>query len=486
MVKIFDKYYKDSKREPVIVDYVRTPLGSKKGTLNRLRGDDMAIHCWETLKKRTEDKIDWLALSDAGLTDSICGCNSQIGACALDIGKTVALSAGFPMSMPGVSINRQCASGMQAIVFAAQQLAGGDKEAVILGGVESQNVYPIMADMNVAGAGPGGSNMTVPPNLKMSQNSYAITAQAHWEEYTGMPAPMQGQIFSAELMGRIWKKKSGMSDEAFREALDKSAVQSHDRAGKTFDKRAGEIEPITVPTLNEKGLPDLDKKGRMIEGKTQVTSKDESVRKTDGMLKKLKRLKGIVKRKTGILTAGNSCPTTDGAAAMVMTTRQYAEEHGLKIRGTLESYATVGTDSLLMLTGPIGATPIVMERAGMTLDDMSAIEINEAFSTVVFASCYDLKIPMEDERLNKWGGAMAIGHPTGATGCRLIGTLLHQLEDEQKDYGYGTLCVGLGMGIGAIVKSDIYDITIFCSTFFFSLYLSSTPLLPKTILSPAK
>ena len=139
MVKTFDKYYKNPKLEPVIIDYVRTPLGKKNGSLQRIRGDDYAIHCWKEIRKRWDGKVEFEKLSDAGLTDSLCGCNSQIGSCALDIGKTVALAAGYPMSMPGVSLNRQCASGMQAIVFACQQIASGDKVAVVCGGVESQN-----------------------------------------------------------------------------------------------------------------------------------------------------------------------------------------------------------------------------------------------------------------------------------------------------------------------------------------------------------
>ncbi len=455
MATIYDKYFKkdpDRKREPVIVDYVRTPLGSKRGTLKRLRGDDMAIHCWETLRERNE-AIDWKALSDKGLTDSIVGCNSQIGACALDIGKTVAISAGFPMAMPGTSVNRQCASGLQTVFFACQQIASGDKEVVVAGGVEAQNSYPIMADMNVPD-GRGGVNV-VPPNPKTLMNPYLKDAQEHWEEYTGKSAAPRGQIYSAEVMGRVWHKKSGLSYEEFRNKLDQSAVRSHTLAGKTFDKRSKEIEPIEVPKLDEDGEPILDEKGMLVPGETEITEKDESVRDVDGMMKKLKRLRGIVKRRSGYLTAGNSCPTTDGAAGMVLTSREFAEEHGLNIRGTLSSWASIGTDYILMLTGPIKSMPIALERAEMSFDDMSAIEINEAFSTVVFASCHELGLDMNDERLNKWGGAMAIGHPTGMTGTRLIGTIIHQLEDEQKDYGIASLCVGLGMGAAAVIKREV-------------------------------
>lgn len=439
---------KDPKREPVIVDYVRTPLGAKKGSIKRLRGDDLMVHCLETLVKRNPN-IELKKLSDAGLTDMICGCNSQIGSCALDIGKTSALSAGLPDTMPGVSVNRQCNSGMQAVNFGWMEIATGDKDCVFAGGVELQNVYPIMADMNVADAGPGGANLTVPPNPKMSTSPYVLESYKKYEKYE---PNLRGQIYSAEVMGRVWRDKSGLSPEAFRNELDSLSVWSHEKAGKHFEDRAKEIEPIKVPKIDEQGNPIVDATGGLIEGQTEISSKDEGVRPTKGMLEKLKELPGIVKRKTGILTAGNSCPTTDGAACLVMTSRGYAEEHGLKIRGTIESMYVQGTDAVLMLTGPIEAIPGALKRAELKLDDMSVIEVNEAFSTVVYATCHDLNFSWKDERLNPWGGAIALGHPTGMTGCRLIGTIIHQLEKSGKDYGVGTMCIGLGMGGAVVVK----------------------------------
>jgi len=449
MVKWYSKFSSNPKYEPVIVDYVRTPLGSKKGTLWRLRGDDMFIHCLKTIVKRNESKI---PLTD--YEDVICGCNSQIGTTALDVAKVAAIAAGLPMKVPGVSLNRQCASGMQAAIFAWQQIATLDKQCVIIGGVEAQNSYPIGADMTVVGE--GNRVQTVPPNPGLVKNPEVVESTKKYSEMTGISADIAGQINSAEVMGWVWLKKSGLPKEEFRRQLDELSCLSHAKACKTWDIRAKEIAPIEVPKLDEQGKPIVDEKGQPIPGQTEITSKDEGPRDmpVDKMMSKIATLPGIVKRKSGLLTAGNSCPTTDGAAAMILTSRQYAEEHGLKIRATLESFYVTGSDTVLMLTGPIEAIPRALKRAELKLDNMDIIEINEAFSTVVWASGYELGFDYKDPRFNPCGGAIAIGHPTGMTGCRLIGTIMNQLELSQKSYGVGSLCVGLGMGIAAVVKRE--------------------------------
>jgi len=451
MVKWFEKHFTDPKREPVLIDYVRTPLGSKKGTLRLLRGDNMLIHVIKTLYNRNKDTIDFEEVGNKGLGDVIAGCCAQIGSCALDVARNAEIAAGMPPGIPGVTVNRHCASGMQANIFAWQQIASCDKDVVLAGGIESQNTYPIMADMNVANGGPGGINITVPPNPHLGDSPYV---QESYKKYAQYEPEIRGQIYSAEILGRLYRDKSGLSPEAFRSELDQLSVASHQKAGDHFDDRALEIEPIETPITDEKGEPIVDIKGEPIPGKTQLSSKDESVRPTAGMLEKISTLPGLVKKKSGILTAANSCPTTDGAACNLWTSREYAEEHSLKIRGSLESYFTIGTDAVLMLTGPIEAIPGALKRADLTLDDMSVIEINEAFSTVVYASAFDLGFDWRDERFNRWGGAIAIGHPTGMSGCRLIGTTLTQLEQMGKDYGVASLCVGFGMGIAVVVKRE--------------------------------
>lgn len=433
----------DPKREPVLVDYVRTPIGKKGGKVVRLRGDDLTIHCVNALVDRNKWLKDNLKLAG----DVIMGCNSQIGSCALDIGRTTALGSKLDWVTPGVSLNRQCASGMQATHFGWMEIASGEKDVVIVGGVEVQNAYPIMADMIVDG-------QTIPPNKKILQNPTVAASSKKYgvDMFPNQPnishlAQMAGQIASAELMGHVWK--------ATREALDEISYNSHMKANKpeAWKGRGKEIVPIEVPKLNEAGKPILDDNGDFVKGQTEMADKDEGVR-PNTTLEKLAELKPIVLRKSGLLTAGNSCPTSDGANAALWMTRGLAEQLGVKIRASLVGCVAVGTDPTLMLTGPIDACKAVMKRCDCSLDDMDYIEMNEAFSTVVYACCKDLGIDVKDKRLNQWGGAIAIGHPTGMTGCRLLGTLTNQMETYGKSYGFGTLCVGLGMGIGGIMKRE--------------------------------
>ena len=435
-------------KEPVLVDYGRTALGKKRGgTLRRVRGDDMIIHCLRNIVDRTLKDFDLEKMGANGRVDSIIGCNSQIGATALDVGRTSVLAAHLPYTIPGTSVNRQCASGMQTCYFAWQQIATGEKDIVLAGGVEAQTTYPIMADMNVVM--PGNKVQTVPPNPQISTSPYVMALA---EKYGKR---MSGQIAGAEIMGREWNKKIGNSYEEFRLELDQLSVASHKKALKehAMEMRKKEIFPMEVPALDDDGKPITDPKGRPIEGKTVTADQDEGMRPNTSV-EKCQKLRGIVRRRKGYLTAGNSCPETDGAAISIWSSREFAEEHGLPIRGTLDNWFVTGTDPILMLTGPIESTKGLMRDAEFTLDDMDFIEINEAFSTVVKASCHDLGLDWKDPRLNQWGGAIAIGHPTGMTGTRLIGSLIHQLEDAQKTYGLATLCVGLGMGSACIVKRE--------------------------------
>jgi len=251
-------------------------------------------------------------------------------------------------------------------------------------------------------------------------------------------------------------KKAGLSLQEFRNEMDSLSLYSHQKAIKTWDERGKEIEPIWCPKLDENGKVMLDEKNQVAKDSSLsvLTERDEAPRPGTSM-EKLATLRTITGRKsTAFLTAGNSCPTSDGAAAQLWMTRKLAEEYGLKIRATIVNYAVVGTDPVLMLTGPIESMPDALKRANMTLDDMAFIEINEAFSPVVYASCYELGLDWKDPRFNPWGGAIALGHPTGATGCRLIGTNLQQLEQTGKEYAISSMCVGLGMGAATIVKNE--------------------------------
>jgi len=441
-ISMYQKYFKDPKREPVLVDYVRTPVGKRRGTVGLHRGDDLVVHCYETILNRI--KIDPKIIGD-----SIVSCNSQIGDCALDIGRTAALAAHLPITVPGMSINRQCASGAQGVMSAWQAIASGIHDCVICGGVEVQNRYPIMEDSYIFDK-EQNKRIMINPNAKILTHPDVVQKMKEHK------ASFAGQIPSAHFLGLNWMKKAGLSLQEFRNEMDSLSLYSHQKAIKTWDERGKEIEPIWCPKLDENGKVMLDEKNQVAKDSSLsvLTERDEAPRPGTSM-EKLATLRTITGRKsTAFLTAGNSCPTSDGAAAQLWMTRKLAEEYGLKIRATIVNYAVVGTDPVLMLTGPIESMPDALKRANMTLDDMAFIEINEAFSPVVYASCYELGLDWKDPRFNPWGGAIALGHPTGATGCRLIGTNLQQLEQTGKEYAISSMCVGLGMGAATIVKNE--------------------------------
>jgi acetyl-CoA acetyltransferase family protein len=438
---LYEQYFKDPKREPVLIDHVRTPIGKKNGTVGRHRGDDLVVHCYNTI-------LDRIKIDPNLIGDSIVSCNSQIGDCALDIGRIAALAAHLPVSVPGMSINRQCASGAQSVFSAWQAIASGVHDCLICGGVEVQNRYPIMSDSYVFDQEQNKPVM-IAPNAKILTNpEVAQKLKEH-------KASFAGQINSAHLMGVHWMKKAGLPTEEFRNEMDSLSYHSHQKAINTWDERGGEIEPIWCPKLDDDGKPMLENNQVVKDPSMSVlTEKDETPRPNTSM-EKLAKLRTIIGRKSkAFLTAGNSCPTSDGAAAQLWMTHQLAEEYGFKIRATIVNYSILGTDPVLMLTGPIKAIPEALKRANMSLDDMAFIEINEAFSPVVFASCYELGIDWKDPRFNPWGGAIALGHPTGATGTRLIGTNLHQLEKSGKEYAISTMCVGLGMGSATILRNE--------------------------------
>jgi len=453
-VSMYEKYFKDPKREPVLVDFVRTPIGKRppRGTIGRVRGDDLLIHCYETLINRNDFDKELIG-------DSIVACCSQIGECALDIGRNVALAT-LPISVPGMTVNRHCASGAQAVITGWQAIASGIHDCVICGGIEVQNRYAIGADADVYDKELGRVVM-IPPNKKLLSNP-EIAAKLK-----ELKMALTGQINSAHYLGMVYATKHNNIPYAqfadirdkFREELDELSYLSHKKATETYDQRGKEIEPIWCPKLDEEtGKPLLDEKNNVAKDPSLsvLTEKDEGPRPgtSKEVLAGLKTIRGIGRKKTAYLTAGNSCPVSDGACAHIWMTRQLAEELGLKPRATIVNFASVGTDPVLMLTGPIKAMPEALKRANMTWYDMDFIEINEAFSPVVYACCKDLGIDWQDPRFNAWGGAIALGHPTGMTGARLIASDVSRLEQTGKDYAISSMCVGFGMATATIVKKE--------------------------------
>jgi len=380
----------------VIVDAIRTPLGRRNGSLKDTHPVDLAAHVLKEIVKRT-------AIDPALVEDVIMGCVMQVGEQGINVGRNAALAAGFPESTVGTTIDRQCGSSQQAAHFAAQGVIAGAYDVVIAAGVENMTRVPMGASVADGKYGfPFGSMMTTRyPNL--------------------VP-----QGISAELISEKWNIS--------REENDAFSVQSHLRAAKAreegrFDK---EIVPVTV--TGEEG--------------ERVFAQDEGIR-PDSSVEKLATLKPAFKP-DGVITAGNSSQITDGAAAVLIMSEEKASQLGLKPRARFHTFALAGVDPVTMLTGPIPATTKVLERAKMTMDQIDLVEINEAFAPVVLA--WEKEHHPDMAKVNVNGGAIALGHPLGCSGARLMATLVNELERTGGRYGLQTMCEGGGMANATIIE----------------------------------
>lgn len=381
----------------VIVDAVRTALGKRNGKLKDWHPVDLAAETLRALVERND-------LDPALIDDVIMGCVMQTGAQGLNIARNAALAAGFPESVVGTTVDRQCGSSQQAAHFAAQGVMAGAYDVVIAAGVEHMTLVPMGVTMN----GPG---MPFGPRLL--------------ERY----APAGGLVpqgISAELIAERW----GIS----REELDAFSLESHQRAARATEEGRfeNEIIPLTVET----------------EAGKETFTRDEGIR-FDTSLEKLAALKPSFKE-DGRVTAGNSSQITDGAAALLIMSEEKANALGLRPRARFVSFALAGVDPITMLTGPIPATKKIFERTGLTLDDIDVIEINEAFASVVLAWKRELRPDMA--KVNPNGGAIALGHPLGCSGARLMATLVNELERTGGRYGLQTMCEGGGMANATIIE----------------------------------
>jgi acetyl-CoA acetyltransferase family protein len=380
----------------VIVDAVRTPLGRRNGALKEVHPVDLAAHVLRSIAERNN-------LDPALVEDVIMGCVMQVGEQGINIARNAALAAGFPESVVGTTVDRQCGSSQQAAHFAAQGVIAGAYDIVIAAGVENMTRVPMGASIAEGKHGfPFGPQMSARyPNL--------------------VP-----QGISAELISEKW----GIS----RDDNDKFSVESHLRAARAreegrFDK---EIVPITAP--GESG--------------DQLVSQDEGIR-PDSSVEKLGNLKPAFKP-DGVITAGNSSQITDGASAVLVMSEEKANELGLTPRARFHTFALAGVDPVMMLTGPIPATAKVLERAKMSIDQMDLIEINEAFAPVVLS--WEKEHHPDMSKVNVNGGAIALGHPLGASGARLMTTLLNELERTGGRWGLQTMCEGGGMANATIIE----------------------------------
>ena len=374
-------------REVVIVEAVRTPVGKKNGMLSGIRPDEL-------LAKVLKEVVDRAGVNSSLIEDVIAGCVTQVGEQANDIARLAALIAGFPITVPGVTLDRQCGSSQQAVHFASQAILSGDMDVVIACGVESMSRVPMLS--NLQGA-------TYSPLLT---NRHEIIHQG----------------LSAERIAEKW--------DFSREELDQFALKSHEKALRAIQEGRFAREIIEIET--EKGIMKTD------EGPREDTSMEKLATLEPPFLKK------------GRITAGNASQISDGAAAILLMSREKANELGIKARFRIIARSVVGSDPTLMLTGPVPATENVLKKAGMRLSDVDLFEINEAFASVPL---HWLKETGADpEKLNVNGGAIALGHPLGASGARVMATLVHELERQNKKYGLQAICEGFGMANATIIE----------------------------------
>jgi len=379
-----------SQRDAVIVEAIRTPVGvgkPGKGALSGIHPGDLGAHVLENLVART-------GIDGAVVDDVLWGTVSQVGEQAFNAARNTLLAAGFPESVPGTTIDRQCGSSQQAVHFAAAGLVSGHYDVVVAGGTESMSRVPMFSNAQ-GGDGPFPTRML--------------------ERYNNGLVP---QGISAEMIAEKW----GLS----RTQLDEIAVASHERAAAATD--AGHFSDQIV------GVAGL--------------ASDEGIRRGT-TLETLAGLRTVFKE-DGVVTAGNASQISDGSAALLMTTSAKAAELGLTPIARVHSVAVTGSDPIMMLTGVIPATEKVLARAGLTIDDIGTFEVNEAFASVVAA--WLAETGADPARLNPDGGAIALGHPLGASGARLMTTLVHRMRRDGIRYGLQTMCEGGGMANATILE----------------------------------
>jgi len=378
-------------RDAVIVGAARTAVGRKNGKLSPVRPDDLAA-------KVLGDLIARVGVDPAEVEDVILGCVDQLGEQGFNIARNATLIAGLPLDVCGTTLDRMCGSGQQAANFAAMGVMAGQYDVVIAGGVEHMTRVPMGSNASGPGDGP------LSPRLS--------------ERYNIVP-----QGISAELIAEQWGLK--------REELDAFAARSHEWAGRAIaeGRFKREIVPVTLP---DGSLFDTDEGVRVPVNREKMAALQPSF------------------KPDGVITAANSSQISDGAAALMFMSGERARALGLRPRGRVVATALAGVDPTIMLTGPIPATQRALKKAGLRLDDIDLFEINEAFASVVLA--WERELHPDMNKVNVNGGAIALGHPLGCSGGKLMTTLLHELERTGKRYGLQTMCIGFGQGIATIIE----------------------------------
>jgi 3-oxoadipyl-CoA thiolase len=389
-------------REACIVGGVRTPIGRYGGALAQVRPDDLAALVIGEAVARS-------GVDPELIDEVILGAAIQAGEDNRNVARMALLLAGLPQSVPGITVNRLCASGLSAIAMARQMIVAGDAEVVIAGGVESMTRAPwVMEKPSKAFAKPG-------PTFDTSIGWRFVNPKFDAMTTKSMPQ-------TAEHVARLWNLTRG--------ELDLFAVRSHEKAVEAIDRGHFVAEIVTVPTPGGDFTSD--------EGPRPGTN-----------IEQLARLRPV-NGPDGLVTAGNSSSLNDGAAAVVVASDRFIESHGLQPRARIVGSANVGVPPDVMGIGPVAATRKVLDRAGWDIDSLDVVELNEAFASQSLACIRDLRIP--EEIVNPWGGAIALGHPLGCSGTRLVVTLMAQLEQAKHNRGLATMCVGVGQGSALLLE----------------------------------
>lgn len=397
-------------RDTFIIDGLRTAIGSFRGSLSTVRTDDLAAHVIKELISKHPD------LDPSFIDDVIMGCANQAGEDNRNVARMALLLAGLPWSVPGETVNRLCASGMSAVIHAHRAIQTGDGDLFISGGVENMTRGPWVISKSDQPFGSGA---------EMHDSSFG------WRFIN----PKMEALYGTEAMGETAENLASMY-KISREDQDLFAYHSQKKATEASDILKEEIIPVVIQRKKQEAL---------------VVDKDEFI-KPNTTLEGLAQLRPAF-RQQGSVTAGNSSGLNDGAAALLMASEFAVSNYNLKPIARIVSSAVVGVEPRIMGIGPVGATQRALKKAGLTLDDIDVIELNEAFAAQVLACTRALGLEDNDERLNRYGGAIALGHPLGMSGARIVYSAARSLQRLNKKYALATMCIGVGQGYAVILEN---------------------------------
>ena len=396
--------------EALIVDAVRTPVGRYGGVLSTVRPDDLAARALEAAVART-------GIDPGRVDDVILGCTNAAGEDNRNVARMALLLAGLPQDVPGVTVNRLCASGLEAVAQAARAIRCGDAELMLAGGVESMSRSPFV--------------MLKPERSLPRGDMTLVDTTIGWRFVN----PRMAERYSTESMGETAENVAERY-AVTREDQDGFALESHRRATRAQEEGRFDGELVTVEAPQPKGAP--------------VTVHSDEGPRPDASLERLAKLRAVF-REGGSVTAGNSSQINDGACAVTLASERVAGELDAEPLARVVSVAAAGVDPAYMGIGPIPATRRALDRAGLAIGDIDLVELNEAFASQALACARELDIP--HDRLNVNGGAIALGHPLGCSGARILTTLVHELRRRGGRYGVATMCVGVGQGMAMVVES---------------------------------